>query len=182
MVAFTNTQINELWLNEWVAWFKLCLIADLISSNHTLWRSCFAWKQKIVKSWIRIFVIVTTLDQISQTLSSSILEAQFFFDQLSGNDRKWIFLSIFDLHFNILAAVSALYQHAITHSIQNKTSWMVWPLKTHTPTYNLTPTRSTLDQHFYIYLFYQLYYGYLIRLYTLSKICLFNVILCDLKN
>ena len=59
---------------------------------------------------------------------------------------------------------------------------MVRPLKTHTPTYNSTPTRSTLDQHFYLYLVYQLYYGYLIRLYTLSKICLFNVVLCNLKT
>ena len=158
------------------------MIADLISSNHTLWRSCFAWKQKIVKTWIRIFVFVTTLDQISDTPSSGILEVNFFSGQLWGNVTKWIFLTIFHLHFNILAAVSAFYQNAITHSIPNKTSWMLWPLKTHTPTYNLTPTRSTLDQHFYLYLFYQLYYGYLIRLYTLSKICLFNVILCDLKN
>jgi len=117
-----------------------------------------------------------------KTVSSGTLEVQFFLCHLSDNDRKFIFLIIFHLQFNILAAVSALYQNAITHSIQNKTSWMLWPPKTHTPTYNLTPTRSTLDQHFYLYLFYQLYYGYLIRLYTLSKICLFNVILCDLKN
>ena len=84
--------------------------------------------------------------------------------------KKWVFPSIFSLHFDILVAVSALHQNPITHSIQNKTSWMVWPLMTHTPTDNLTPTRSTPDQHFY--LFYQSYYGYLIRLCTRSEICL----------
>ena len=174
--------------NKWIVakWMSSVIQILFDCWSHFL-KSCslkivFRLETENSKTWIRSFVFVTTLDQISDTPSSGILEVNFFSGQLWGNVTKWIFLTIFHLHFNILAAVSAFYQNAITHSIPNKTSWMLWPLKTHTPTYNLTPTRSTLDQHFYLYLFYQLYYGYLIRLYTLSKICLFNVILCDLKN